>query len=513
MPYAKRIVVHGKSGLANCISYVKNDEKTLWLESGINCSPEFAFEQMRSVQKKFRIPAGMDDRSGYHIIQSFYEDDPVSPEQVHEIGVGLCRKLYPQFQSLVCTHQDKFHLHNHIVVNVCDLSGRKLVDRLADKKEGLYGLLHASEELGKRYGCHPMKKERVSMAKTKNYSGILYSMRKPSQASLLTKRLNELKDACWSVEELMSELAADGWKISRNQKGDLQYLGPEGKRSIPEKRLPTDLTLRNLEIFFDCKCSVEMSDAGKMLMDPEDPVSELTRELFAEMARSSRILEIIHDQQYMRPEKLPDTVTVPLMAFRDIRYKEIKRRNRLSDLIGFCHQNGVIDRTDLAAKVILRHTELHQREKELLKADQELEKLERSRADNTSLARAKRHCNWLYYRICFLKEQVRDLDELQLKEHMETEAVSVIDCRSLTQDVRAQLADPGWQLTDGRLCLSRAALFQVGSGYGKLRYKTAAEIESLILDWNRQDETLNRDRTDEQERMEVMTETDINHVR
>lgn len=513
MPYAKRIVVHGKSGLANCISYVKNDEKTLWLESGINCSPEFAFEQMRSVQKKFRIPTGMDDRSGYHIIQSFYEDDPVTPEQVHEIGIGLCRKLYPKFQSLVCTHQDKFHLHNHIVVNVCDLSGRKLVDRLADKTEGLYGLLHASEELGKRSGCRPMKEERVSMAKTKNYSGILYSMRRPSQTSLLTKRLNELKDRCWSVEELMSELAADGWKTSRNQKGVLQYLGPEGKRSIPEKRLPEDLTLRNLEIFFDCKCSVDMADTRKMLMDPEDPVSELTRELFSETARSKRILEIVHDQQAHQPEMTPDSWPVQPFLFRDIRYREIKRRNRLSELIGFCHENGVIDREDLAAKVILRHTELYQRKKELLRADQELERLEKAKADNTSLARAKRHCNWLYYRIRFLKEQVRDLDELQLKEHMQTEAVSIIDSARLPQEILPGAADRRWKLKDGSLCLSRSAVFEVGGRYGKTLYKTADEIEALILDRNRKHETLIRVRPDEQERMEAMTETDINYVR
>ena len=56
--------------------------------------------------------------------------------------------------------------------------------------------------------------------------------------------------------------------------------------------------------------------------------------------------------------------------------------------------------------------------------------------------------------------------------------------------VRLDQADRRWKLKDGSLCLSRAAVYEVGGRYGKTRYKTADEIEALILDRNRKHETL-----------------------
>ena len=54
------------------------------LISGINCSPESAFEEFTYVKERF---GKTDGRQYYHIIQSFSPDDDVTPEMAHEIAL------------------------------------------------------------------------------------------------------------------------------------------------------------------------------------------------------------------------------------------------------------------------------------------------------------------------------------------------------------------------------------------------------------------------------------------
>lgn len=56
-------------------------------------------------------------RLAYHIKMSFSPDDPVTPEQVHELGVEFARRITGgEYKFVVATHTDKHHLHNHIMV-------------------------------------------------------------------------------------------------------------------------------------------------------------------------------------------------------------------------------------------------------------------------------------------------------------------------------------------------------------------------------------------------------------
>ena len=53
----------------------------------------------------------------YHNIISFHKDEKVSPEGVLELGRLFADKFFPGFQNLIAVHQDKDHLHAHIVSN------------------------------------------------------------------------------------------------------------------------------------------------------------------------------------------------------------------------------------------------------------------------------------------------------------------------------------------------------------------------------------------------------------
>lgn len=137
-----------RNGLKRLVDYAGNPEKTEYEDlrqtlayagraekvsgesscfvTGVNCTPERAFEEMTQVKRRFGKTGG---NLAYHAYQSFKPGE-VTPEQCHEIGVKLARELWgDKFQVLVATHLDREHLHNHFVINsVSYVNGRKFND-------------------------------------------------------------------------------------------------------------------------------------------------------------------------------------------------------------------------------------------------------------------------------------------------------------------------------------------------------------------------------------------------
>ena len=116
----------------------ENDAKTKLSESaqlvtGIHCRPDHAWEDMRVVQERFGKTDGV---VALHAYQSFREGE-VTPEQCHEIGVALARKVWgKRFQVLVATHMNTDNLHNHFVINsVSYVDGKKYEQRRSQYAE------------------------------------------------------------------------------------------------------------------------------------------------------------------------------------------------------------------------------------------------------------------------------------------------------------------------------------------------------------------------------------------
>lgn len=126
--------------LAQTLHYAENDAKTKLSESaqlvtGIHCRPDHAWEDMRAVQERFGKTDGV---VALHAYQSFREGE-VTPEQCHEIGVALARKVWgKRFQVLVATHMNTDNLHNHFVINsVSYVDGKKYEQRRSQYSPGV----------------------------------------------------------------------------------------------------------------------------------------------------------------------------------------------------------------------------------------------------------------------------------------------------------------------------------------------------------------------------------------
>ena len=154
--------------LAQTLHYAENDAKTKLNESaqlvtGIHCRADHAWEDMRAVQERFGKTNGV---VALHAYQSFREGE-VTPEQCHEIGVALARRVWgKRFQVLVATHMNTDNLHNHFVINsVSYVDGKKYEQRRSQYAE----FRAASDKLCREYGLsvveQPRKKEPARYAR------------------------------------------------------------------------------------------------------------------------------------------------------------------------------------------------------------------------------------------------------------------------------------------------------------------------------------------------------------
>ena len=119
------------TAIAKIIDYAENPQKTDngKLITGYECDTvtadaEFALSKKQYLQLTGRR-RGKDDVIGYHLRQSFLPGE-ITPEEANQIGYKLAMKLTKGNHAfVVCTHIDKHHVHNHIIINSVDLDCRR----------------------------------------------------------------------------------------------------------------------------------------------------------------------------------------------------------------------------------------------------------------------------------------------------------------------------------------------------------------------------------------------------
>lgn len=109
------------------IGYVENPEKTRQgeLVTGYACDPftadaEFLLAKRAYLARTGRT-RGKDDVIAYHLRQSFVPGE-ITPEEANRIGRELARRFtHGDHAYIVATHNDKSHVHNHIIIHAVNL--------------------------------------------------------------------------------------------------------------------------------------------------------------------------------------------------------------------------------------------------------------------------------------------------------------------------------------------------------------------------------------------------------
>lgn len=119
------------AGMRNLIRYVLRDDKVQ--EGYVKITGPYSEETITAtgVYKSFldekRFWNKDSGRMYAHNVIAFHADEQITPAECLEIGEQFADRFFPDHQSLIGVHQDKDHLHCHIVTNtVSYMDGRKL---------------------------------------------------------------------------------------------------------------------------------------------------------------------------------------------------------------------------------------------------------------------------------------------------------------------------------------------------------------------------------------------------
>ena len=195
------------------------------LVSGINCNPNFVTEEMEHIQSAFGNEK--DKIIAYHQVQSFYYNDPVDAIEVHEMGIELAKRMYPNYQVLVTTHQDKAHLHNHFIINATSLDGKKLRSDFYGN-EGLMKLREVSDTIAKEHGCKIIDDAKLIGHFEKENTIPAYLMNlnvKYRWREVLKKEIDEYKKIVSSTNELLELLSHNGYKVKKGKHISIRPVG------------------------------------------------------------------------------------------------------------------------------------------------------------------------------------------------------------------------------------------------------------------------------------------------
>lgn len=344
MPVTKRIAVHqGFKGMNNCINYVRNDDKTdngklistLNLEDTTGQTAEIEFkkiDRMYNMDENF-FDKNSKSRSCYHIIQSFDPRETISYQEVNRIGIELCKELYPNFQCLVVTHNDRGHMHNHIIVNSINLEGKKLDDRLSNEKEGIRGMMIYSDRISREHGCEYVLNDIPCLfGKHKKKFYDYNSKTNGSWKSIFKEKIDELKPKCNSFDELLELLYTEGYQITGVGTKHIKFK-PYGKKKFTRfDSLGEGYTENDLKDYFNEKHSSEIE--FEQLSDSDSYITTGEyQNLIKAIARNSRNSIIFSRNGMNTSSKYP--------RYRYSLKQEMQRLHDLSTILKFITDEGI----------------------------------------------------------------------------------------------------------------------------------------------------------------------------
>ncbi|MCQ2979663.1 MAG: relaxase/mobilization nuclease domain-containing protein [Clostridia bacterium] len=122
-----------KSTIKKAIDYITDDAKTSeqTFTYGEGVAVGMASAQFEKVREEWTTKNNSHSKKdneilGYHIVQSFDVKDKISEDEALQIGIEFANKIFKgNYQFVVATHNDKNHIHNHIIVNAFSNKGER----------------------------------------------------------------------------------------------------------------------------------------------------------------------------------------------------------------------------------------------------------------------------------------------------------------------------------------------------------------------------------------------------
>ena len=227
----KQALHHTASGVGVVINYATRGDKTkdktevVNHVSGINCNPMFAKDEFLATKDLYKKRDGV---MFYHYIQSFAEDDNLTPEEAHQIGLEFAEKAWPGFEVVVATHTDTHCIHNHFVLNSVNAeTGYKY----RTKKTHLDELRNISDEFCLAHGLsiiEPSEDKKTSGLGNREYQS---AKKGESWKFRLRSTIRAAMEKCGTKEAFINYMKKAGYEVRWNdQYKNIKYTCTKEKK-------------------------------------------------------------------------------------------------------------------------------------------------------------------------------------------------------------------------------------------------------------------------------------------
>lgn len=214
--------------IRNVIGYVSNPKKTQQgeLVTGFGCNPETADGEFLLMKREYIAQTGRhrgkDDVIAYHLRQSFVPGE-ITPEEANRIGCELASRFtHGQHAYVVATHEDRRHVHSHIIISAVNLDcDRKFRNFWGSSK----AIRRLSDTLCIQNGLSIIEQPK---GHSKSYNKWLGNEAKTSQRDGLREAIDAaLARQPKDFEELLTMLQRGGWEVKRGKRISLKGKGQE----------------------------------------------------------------------------------------------------------------------------------------------------------------------------------------------------------------------------------------------------------------------------------------------
>ena len=257
------------SGFKKLLGYVSREKKTKLEDrrfvSGLNCSPESAYEEMLLTKQANGKTGG---RLYYHLVQSFPKGYDIKPELAHQIALEFTEKAFGDYECVVATHIDREHIHSHIVFNsVSFQNGRKYHSNLNDVKQ----LMKLSDEICKRHGVSVLDKPEFNKDGQKEILGdkeYRSAVRGESFKFALMNVITDCMKQAKSKKQFIALMKRKGYDVRwEQQRKYITYTTPTGKKcrcnKLHEKRFLKEMMEYEFKIRYEIFNGEEQSTAER----------------------------------------------------------------------------------------------------------------------------------------------------------------------------------------------------------------------------------------------------------
>jgi hypothetical protein len=310
------------------LSYVVQAKKTVQdgtcLITGSNCVPQASYLEMMTTKQRFQKTDG---RQFYHFVQSFSEDDNLTPQEANVIGLELAQRAFPGYEVVIATHIDTNHLHNHLVVNsVSCENGRKL----HQNRDTLLVHRQINDEICMAHGLivleEPEKYPKRKRMKPGEYQA---GLRNDSWKLDLIQAINEALEYAVDRESFIENMEQEGYEVTwTDTRKHITFTCPNGRKCRDSSLHDETFLKENLEALFAYRQAVGFCPGS---LEPDEG---WMGDLASGIIRLARSLECSDD--------LPPLPAPPVWTDSKQRRREVMKKLAMGQkLTGDTHNQGM----------------------------------------------------------------------------------------------------------------------------------------------------------------------------